>query len=60
MRWGRPRRTPRRSPLLPPGHHITFETGFNFDNPRVVRQAIRRAQEEATEAGMRVKPPEIG
>jgi hypothetical protein len=47
-------------PLLPPGHHISFETGFNLDNPRVVRQAIRRAQEDATEAGMRVKPLEIG
>lgn len=47
-------------PLLPDGQYQTFETGFNIDNPRFVRNAIRRYQDDATEAGMRVKPFEIG
>lgn len=51
---------PSKMPLLPTGQHLSFETGFNISNPRVVRRAIRRAQDDATEAGMRVKPIELG
>ena len=51
---------PRSIPLLPSGHHISFETGFNIDNSPAIRQAIERYQDEATHAGMRVKPLEIG
>ena len=47
-------------PLLPNGQYHTFETGFNIDNPRSIRNAIEQYQQEATEAGMRVKPIEFG
>ncbi len=47
-------------PLLPAGQYYSFETGFNIDNPRRIRRAIRRLQDEATQAGMRVKPLEAG
>ena len=51
---------PSRMPLLPAGQHHSVETGFNINNPRVVRRAIKRFQQEATQAGMRVKPLEFG
>lgn len=50
---------PRAMSLLPDGHHPTFETGFNIDNPRFLRRAIAAYQNEATQAGMDVKPFEL-
>ena len=50
---------PSKLPHLPDGQFHSFETGFNIDNPRTVRRAIERFQDEATRAGMQVKPIEF-
>lgn len=46
-------------PLLPAGQYHTFETGFNIDNSWTLKKAIEKYQQQATEAGMKVKPLEL-